>query len=55
VIPMATVNPSLVANVYHRKGTLTPGKDADLVVLDDDENVLMSVVRGVVIRCIDYL
>lgn len=54
VIPMATVNPSLVANVSHRKGTLTPGKDADLVVLDDDENVFMSVVRGV-IRYTDYL
>ncbi len=53
VIPMATVNPSLVANVSHRKGTLTPGKDADLVVLDDDEDVFMSVVRGV-IRRIDY-
>lgn len=49
VIPMATVNPSLVANVFDRKGTLSPGKDADLVVLDDNDEVVLSVVRGNVV------
>jgi imidazolonepropionase-like amidohydrolase len=41
---MATVNPAKVAQVWNRKGSLAPGKDADLVVLDDDHNVVWSVV-----------
>ncbi|MFW6381313.1 MAG: N-acetylglucosamine-6-phosphate deacetylase [Bacillota bacterium] len=39
-------NPARVANVYHRKGALAPGKDADIVVLDENYNVRKSFVMG---------
>ena len=31
-----------------RKGSLTPGKDADIILMDEDCNVLKTIVRGVV-------
>lgn len=43
---MATVNPAKAARVWDRKGSLTPGKDADVVVMDDSYNVLWSMVEG---------
>ena len=46
VLPLATVNPALMAGVSNRKGTLAPGKDADFVVLDSEYNVVFSVVNG---------
>lgn len=46
VLPMVTLNPARVAGVAERKGTLAPGKDADLVVLDDRFSVALSMVRG---------
>ena len=46
VLPMATVNPSEISGVSHRKGTLTPGKDADFVVLDNCNEVVFTVVGG---------
>ncbi len=43
---MATVNPAKAARVFDRKGSLAPGKDADLVVLDDEYRVVWSLVEG---------
>lgn len=34
VLPLATLNPARAVSLDRRKGTLTPGKDADLVVLE---------------------
>jgi N-acetylglucosamine-6-phosphate deacetylase len=48
-IRMATLNPAAVTNLDGHKGSLEPGKDADLVVLDDDLNVYMTMVRGTVV------
>lgn len=45
-LSMATLNPARVCGVDGRKGTLAPGKDADLVVLDDDYNAIWSIVEG---------
>ncbi len=45
-LSMATLNPARVCGVEGRKGTLAPGKDADLVVLDDDYNAVWSIVEG---------
>ena len=42
-----TRNPAEIAGIGHRVGTLTPGKDADLVVLDQDLNVTATYVAGV--------
>jgi len=45
----ASLNPARVANVTDRKGSITIGKDADLVLVDDDLNVFMTVVEGRVV------
>jgi len=48
-VQMASVNPARVIGREDRKGSLEPGKDADLVVLDNEFNVLMTVVGGEVV------
>ena len=45
-VQMATLNPARLIGVDDRKGSLEVGKDADLVVIDDDINVHMTMVRG---------
>ena len=46
VVKMATLNPARSLRLDHRKGSITPGKDADLVLWDEDFNVLMTIVAG---------
>jgi len=45
-VKMATINPAKVIGVDDKKGSLTKGKDADIVILDKDVNVVMTVVGG---------
>jgi len=45
-VQMASLNPARLIGVQDRKGSLEPGKDADLVVLDEDYKVQMTIVRG---------
>jgi N-acetylglucosamine-6-phosphate deacetylase len=45
-IEMATLTPARICGVAGRKGSIEPGKDADLVVIDEKINVQMTVVRG---------
>ena len=45
-IKMATVNPAKVVGVDDRKGSLTRGKDADIVVFDNDVRVFLTMVKG---------
>ncbi|KAI0263857.1 Metallo-dependent hydrolase [Gloeopeniophorella convolvens] len=45
-IKCATFNPARCLGIENRKGTLRPGADADLVVLDRSGNVLSTWVRG---------
>lgn len=45
-VQMGAVNPARELNIFERKGSLAPGKDADLVVLDSDLNVVMTLCRG---------
>ena len=45
-VKMTTINPAVVVNVDKRKGSLEPGKDADIVIIDDDVNVFMTIVKG---------
>jgi N-acetylglucosamine-6-phosphate deacetylase len=47
-VGMATINPARVIGVDDRKGTLTRGKDADIVVFDKDINVKMTIVHGAI-------
>lgn len=46
-IQMSSVNPAKELGMYDRKGSLTPGKEADIVVLDDNHEVYMTFCRGV--------
>jgi N-acetylglucosamine-6-phosphate deacetylase len=45
-VRMASLNPALVIGVDDRKGSLQPGKDADLVIIDEEVEVYMTMVRG---------
>ncbi|MGI5892525.1 MAG: N-acetylglucosamine-6-phosphate deacetylase [Bacillota bacterium] len=46
LIPLLTINPASVMNIKDRKGTIEVGKDADIVILDDDLNVDTTIVGG---------
>ena len=46
VLPSATETPARQAGVQARKGSLTPGKDADLIVVDEHMRLTRTFVRG---------
>jgi N-acetylglucosamine-6-phosphate deacetylase len=48
-IPMATSVPAAAMNLAGRKGVLQPGADADVVLLDDDIQVKLTMVCGRVV------
>lgn len=45
-IKLATINPAKSIHVDDKKGSLKPGKDADIIVLDEDFNNYMTMVKG---------
>lgn len=48
-LKMATCNPARVIGVEEEKGSLAPGKDADLTVLDEDLTVELTMVKGQIV------
>lgn len=48
VIKLASVNPAKQARVFNRKGSITVGKDADVVILNNDINIEMTICRGII-------
>lgn len=46
VIEMAAVNPSKLLNIYHKKGSLIQGKDADIVIMNGNLEILKTFCRG---------
>ncbi|MBD8069900.1 N-acetylglucosamine-6-phosphate deacetylase [Bacillus sp. PS06] len=46
VIKMASVNPAKQLNIFERKGSISKGKDADIVILDEKLDVFMTYCRG---------
>lgn len=48
--PVASRNPALAAGVGERKGAIEVGKDADLVVLDDDGQPWATVAEGCLVH-----
>jgi N-acetylglucosamine-6-phosphate deacetylase len=46
IIRMASWNPAKQLGVSDRKGSIRVGKDADLVVLDEQHHVVMTICRG---------
>ncbi|MBI0580247.1 N-acetylglucosamine-6-phosphate deacetylase [Neobacillus cucumis] len=45
-IEMTSVNPAKQLNIYDRKGSIAAGKDADIVILDEQLEVYMTICRG---------
>lgn len=45
-IKMASENPAKQLNVFDRKGSISIGKDADLVILDEEMNIFMTICNG---------
>jgi len=48
-VRMASLNPARALGLDHRKGAIAPGKDADLVVMDSNLQVMMTVADGRVV------
>ncbi len=48
-IHAGTLNPARVLGIEEKKGTLEPGKDADIVVFDRDDSVWATLVSGSVV------
>ncbi|RIW34661.1 N-acetylglucosamine-6-phosphate deacetylase [Bacillus salacetis] len=46
VIQMASANPAKQLNLFDRKGSIHNGKDADIVILDEEMEVVMTFCRG---------
>lgn len=46
VLKLLTANPAKLIGVFDRKGSIAEGKDADLVILDEDHNVADTFVMG---------
>jgi N-acetylglucosamine-6-phosphate deacetylase len=50
-LQMATLTPARSIGLAHRKGSLEPGKDADVVLLDQALEVVTTIVMGEVAYC----
>ena len=46
ILPTLTENPAREMNLWQTKGSIAPGKDADLVLLDEQANILQVYTRG---------
>lgn len=48
-VRMASLNGSKVINMENRKGILAAGKDADIVILDEDYSIDMTIIGGSIV------
>ncbi|WP_138207348.1 N-acetylglucosamine-6-phosphate deacetylase [Haloimpatiens lingqiaonensis] len=46
VVSMASINPAKIINMEHKKGSIEIGKDADIVVFDEEFNIKTTIVEG---------
>lgn len=49
-VKMASLTPARILGIDSRKGSIDPGKDADIVVFDDAVDIKMTVVEGKVVH-----
>ncbi len=47
ILPIYTENPAKLIGVFDRKGSIAPGKDADLIVLDENLQIESVYLRGI--------
>ncbi|MBS4212339.1 N-acetylglucosamine-6-phosphate deacetylase [Neobacillus rhizophilus] len=47
-VQMVSVNPAKQLNIYDKKGSIAAGKDADIVILDHNMEIFMTLCRGAV-------
>ena len=47
-VMMATYNPAKALKILNIKGEIKEGMDADIVVIDSDVNVYLTIVEGVI-------
>ena len=48
-IRMSTINPAICLGIENKKGSLEPGKDADIVILNKMLKVKLTMVKGKII------
>jgi N-acetylglucosamine-6-phosphate deacetylase len=48
-VQMATLTPATIMNIADKKGSIETGKDADLVIFDEDINIEKTIIKGKVI------
>lgn len=46
ILPLLSENPAVEMGVFDRKGSITDGKDADLVLLDRENKIAHMFARG---------
>ena len=46
VLPILSENPAKLIGIYDRKGSIEDGKDADMVLLDEENKISEVFVRG---------
>lgn len=49
IVKMSSYNPSIIAKVNDTKGSIEKGKDADLIILDKELNLKLTMVNGKVL------
>jgi hypothetical protein len=48
-VKMMTITPAEIIGISRNKGSLAIGKDADIVIFDDDINIKITVIRGKIV------
>ena len=48
IVQMASVNPAKQLDVFDKKGSIAVGKDADVILVDDELNIKYTICRGVI-------
>ncbi|ASN04714.1 N-acetylglucosamine-6-phosphate deacetylase [Virgibacillus necropolis] len=50
IIEMASVNPAKQIGMFHKKGSIEAGKDADLLLVDDTLTIYYTICKGIIAR-----
>lgn len=48
-IKMITATPARILKIEDKKGSITPGKDADIVIFDDNINIATTIIKGKIV------